>query len=61
MRRLYETVKETKSRKTSYCNLFAFLVFTALYCTVLYLQFNVAELYKLVTSQQALLPSVGFP
>ncbi|GAQ79658.1 Ca2+-modulated nonselective cation channel polycystin [Klebsormidium nitens] len=59
VRRLYETVKETKSRKTDYCNLFAFLIFTALYCTVLYLQFNVAELYKLVTSQQALLPGDG--
>jgi hypothetical protein len=51
-------VKETKTRKGNYVNLFVFLVFTTLYLTVLYLQVNAADLFKMTTTLESLLPQV---
>lgn len=40
-------------------NLFVFLIFTALYLTTLYLQINAAELFKMTTTLESLLPQVS--
>ncbi|GAQ92259.1 Ca2+-modulated nonselective cation channel polycystin [Klebsormidium nitens] len=53
---VYDIIKEAKQRQTHYCNLLSFLVFTALYMTVLYMQQNSALVYQLTKASSAILP-----
>jgi hypothetical protein len=59
VRGIYKLIKERREHKTAYRDLFAFIIFTALYMTVLYLQQGSAQRYQVTQSMQPLKPQVS--
>lgn len=59
VRSVYKLIKERREHKTAYRDLFAFIIFTALYMTVLYLQQGSAQRYQVTQSMQPLKPQVS--